>query len=94
MILPLTGWLAAVIGRKRLLQLSVVASEPGLHKALTHHDWTDASVYDLCVNTSTLGLEQAANLVTEIVARRLCDGDTTAVAHVAGTLPQARDNGS
>jgi cytidylate kinase len=41
------------------------------HKALTNHDWADASMYDLCLNTSNIGLEEAAKFVTEIVARRV-----------------------
>ncbi|MGE3341801.1 MAG: AAA family ATPase [Vicinamibacterales bacterium] len=41
------------------------------HKSLTHREWTDASLYDLSVNTFTVGLEQATNIVTELVTGRV-----------------------
>ena len=45
------------------------------NKALTHRDWTDASLYDLCVNTSSLALEEAADVVVQIVANRLAESE-------------------
>ena len=41
------------------------------HKSLTHHQWTDASMYDVCVNTYTVGLGEATDVVAGIVAGRM-----------------------
>jgi cytidylate kinase len=40
-------------------------------EGLTGRSWTDASLYDLCLDTTTVGLEAAGEIVTGIVARRL-----------------------
>jgi cytidylate kinase len=39
------------------------------HRSLSQRDWTDASQYDLCVNTSALGIEIVTDTVVELVAR-------------------------
>jgi cytidylate kinase len=41
------------------------------HKSLTHHQWTDASMYDVCVNTDAVGLGEATDVVAGIVAARM-----------------------
>lgn len=41
------------------------------HKSLTHHQWTDASMYDVCVNTDAVGLGEATDVVAGIVAARV-----------------------
>lgn len=38
---------------------------------LTGRSWADASLYDLCMNTASVGLKSAADIVTGLVARRL-----------------------
>lgn len=40
-------------------------------EALTGRGWADASLYDMCLNTATVGWEAAASIVTGIVARRM-----------------------
>jgi cytidylate kinase len=39
------------------------------NKSLTGRDWTDATQYTLCVDTSTIGLEDAADIVSAAVVR-------------------------
>ena len=49
-------------------------------RTFTGHDWNDLSCYDLCLDTSKVGLDLAARLVTEVVAarqRRVRNGGTT-----------------
>jgi hypothetical protein len=41
------------------------------NQALTGRDWMMASLYDACLNTATIGLDAAADIVTGIAARRL-----------------------
>lgn len=41
------------------------------HKSLTHHQWTDASMYDVCVNTDAVGLGEATDVVARIVDARV-----------------------
>lgn len=40
------------------------------NKSITGREWTDATLYDLCLDTSTIGLEQAADIVASLVAQR------------------------
>lgn len=48
-------------------------------RTFTGHDWNNLSCYDLCIDTSKVGLELATQVVTEVVAARrrsLLDGGT------------------
>jgi cytidylate kinase len=40
-------------------------------RTFTGRHWTDARLFDLCVDTSSVGLELATELVLELVARRM-----------------------
>jgi len=40
------------------------------NRSITGRDWTDATQYDLCLDTSTIGLEKAADIVASLVAQR------------------------
>jgi cytidylate kinase len=40
-------------------------------ETMTGGPWTEATRYDLCLNTATLGLDQAAELVASLVSARL-----------------------
>jgi cytidylate kinase len=40
-------------------------------EALTGRDWMVASLYDVCLNTSTIGLGAVADILTGIAARRM-----------------------
>lgn len=40
-------------------------------RAFTREDWLDASLYDLCIDTSTVGLETAVGLVCASVAAKI-----------------------
>jgi cytidylate kinase len=41
------------------------------HKSLTHRPWAEASIYDVCVNTDTVGLAEATDVIAGIVAARM-----------------------
>ena len=47
-------------------------------RAFTGHDWDDACLHHLCVNTGAVGLELAAELVTTLVASRIQARETAA----------------
>jgi cytidylate kinase len=36
-------------------------------RSVTNHDWCDASLYDICVNTATAGMDRAVNLIIDLV---------------------------
>ena len=38
------------------------------NRSITGRDWIDATQYDVCIDTSTVGLEKATGIVTELVA--------------------------
>ncbi len=38
----------------------------------TGRKWSDPSSYDICLNTSTLGLERCAEIIADIARRELC----------------------
>jgi cytidylate kinase len=40
-------------------------------RTFTGRDWTDARLFDLCVDTSSVGLELATEFVLELVSRRM-----------------------
>lgn len=42
-------------------------------RSLTGHDWCDATLYDLSLNTATTGLQRAVDLIVDLV-RRPSDG--------------------
>ena len=39
-------------------------------RAVTAHEWCDATMYDLAINTATTGFERAAQLIVEVVKGR------------------------
>lgn len=41
------------------------------NRSVTGRDWTDATQYDLCIDTSTIGLEEATDIVASLVAQRV-----------------------
>ena len=43
-------------------------------KTFTHQDWLDARFYDLCLNSSTLGLEKTVDLALACVMERIQAG--------------------
>lgn len=49
------------------------------HKSLTRHQWTDASMYDLCVNSAAVGLEKATEVVVAVVAARVGAGQRSKI---------------
>ena len=49
-------------------------------RAFTGHDWDDACLHHLCVNTGAVGLELAAELVTTLVASRIKVRETMVAA--------------
>jgi cytidylate kinase len=40
-------------------------------RAFTRQDWTDARLYDLCVNTSSTGIDKAAELALDAIRAKL-----------------------
>jgi len=38
------------------------------NRSMTGRDWTDATQYDLCLDTSTIGLDKATDIVASLVA--------------------------
>ena len=40
------------------------------YKYYTENDWKDSSNYDICINSDAIGVENAANLICEIVAEK------------------------
>jgi cytidylate kinase len=48
------------------------------NKSMTGREWTDATQYDLCLDTSTIGLEEACDIIASLVAqRRHADGSAS-----------------
>jgi len=42
-------------------------------RALTGHNWLDASQYHLSLDTSAVGMEKAENIILEALKARVCD---------------------
>ena len=40
------------------------------YKYYTENDWKDSSNYDICINSDAIGVENAANLICEIIAEK------------------------
>ena len=40
------------------------------YKYYTENDWKDPSNYDICINSDAIGVENAANLICEMVAEK------------------------
>lgn len=56
-------------------------------KALTGHDWTDAALYDITIDTTAIGLERTVELLADVVLR----GDTEALPPVQPRTAADRD---
>lgn len=64
-----------------------VAQRARFARTLTGHDWYDATLYDLCLNTATTGLDRAVDLVVDLVQR-----PTTAT--LSKTVPRTIEDGN
>ncbi len=56
-------------------------------RTLTGHDWYDATLYDLCLNTATTGLDRAVDLIVDLIQR-----PTTAT--LSKTTPRTIEDGN
>ena len=41
------------------------------YKYYTEREWKDPSNYDICINSDSLGIENAANLICELVNKKV-----------------------
>jgi cytidylate kinase len=55
-------------------------------RSLTGHDWCDATLYDLSLNTETTGLDRAVDLIVDLIQR-------PSTATLSNLTPRAVDGG-